>query len=296
VGNYAVPKTHEILLGLEHEIMRNFGVSVNYTWRKYTDFNWTQYDGVRADDYTLAGYVTGNTPPVGPYNVPFYTVNSSAVPSDFARIHEKREGYSQQYWGLEIAATKRMSDNWMARLAWSTNDHREYFDGASSQGDPTATPANPNRDGGFVITQSTNSGKTGIYLALPKYQFITTMAYQMKFNIMLGMNYLFRQGYSTPYYRSNVAGSSDTLSGLKSVLLVNDVSAYRLPNVHSFDGRVSYALKFDRANIHVDWDVFNVFNSATTLQKVLDIRVSTFNQVREIMNPRIMRLGARVTF
>jgi hypothetical protein len=296
VGNYGVPKTHEILVGIEHEIMRNFGISATYTWRKYTDFNWTQYDGVRANDYVLAGYVTGNTPPVGPYNVPFYTVDPAAVPSDFASIHETREGYSQRYWGVEIAATKRMSDRWMARLAWSTNDHREYFDGPNAQGDPTPTPANPNIDGGFVITQSTNSGKTGIYLALPKYQFITTMAYEMPFNVMVGMNYLFRQGYSSPYYRSQVAGSSDDLSGSKSVLLVDDVSARRLPNVHSFDGRVSYAIRFNRANVHIDWDVFNVFNMATPLQKVLDVRVTTFNQVREVMNPRIMRLGARITF
>lgn len=296
VGNYAVPKTHEIVLGLEHEVMRNFGVSLNYTWRNYTDFNWTQTDGVRADDYILAGYVTGNRSPIGPYNVPFYNVNSAAVPSDFARVHEKREGYSQKYWGVEIAATKRMSDRWMMRMAWSTNDHREYFNGASSQGDPTAKPSAPNKDGGFVITQSTNSGKSGIYMALPKYQFIHTMAYEMKYNILLGMNYLYRQGYSTPYFQSQVAGSSDALGGTKSVLLVNDVSAYRLPNVHSLDGRISYALNIDRTRIHVDFDVFNLLNTNTTLQKVLDTRLSTFNQVREIMNPRIMRLGLRVTF
>jgi hypothetical protein len=296
IGNYSVPTTHEFVLGLEHEVMKNFGLSVNYTWRKYTNFNWTQYDGVRADDYTIAGYVTGNTTPIGPYNVPYYRVNASAVPPDFARIHETRDGYSQRYWGVEIAATKRMSDNWMMRLGWSTNDHREYFDGANSQGDPTASPGNPNKDGGYVLRQTGGSGKSSIYMVLPKYQFIYTMAYQMKYNIMLGANYLFRQGYSQPFFRSAVAGSSDALSGSKTVLLVDDVSAYRLPNVHSFDGRVSWALKLNRANVHFDLDAFNLFNTATTLGKIYDVRLTTFNQVREIMNPRILRLGARVTF
>jgi hypothetical protein len=39
-----------------------------------------------------------------------------------------------------------------------------------------------------------------------------------------------------------------------------------------------------------------VFNSATPLQRDLNVNSATFNQVREIMNPRIMRLGARITF
>jgi len=302
IGNYGVPKTHEILFGLEHELMRNFGVSVNYTWRKYTDFNWTQYDGVNGADYSEAGRVIGAQEPIGAYNVPFYAVNSAAVPSDFARIHETRPGYSQKYWGLELAATKRMSDRWMARVGWSTNDHREYFDGPEAFADPTpgvpsaGTLNGPNKDGGLVMTQSTNSGKTGIYLVLPKYQFITTAAYETKWNLLLGMNYLMRQGFSTPYFQSSVAGSSDDLSGRKTVLLVDDVGGFRLPTVHSFDSRVSYAIRFNRANIHVDWDIFNLFNSATELQRVLDINSGSFNQVREIMNPRIMRLGARITF
>ena len=80
------------------------------------------------------------------------------------------------------------------------------------------------------------------------------------------------------------------------MLLVDDVGEFRLPTVHSFDSRVSYALRFNRANVHFDWDIFNLFNSATELQRVLDINSAAFNQVREIMNPRIMRLGARITF
>jgi hypothetical protein len=296
IGDYKVPKTHEFTFGLEHEIMKNFGFSTNVTWRKYVDFNWTQFDGVTSADYTEAGRVIGSQPPIGPFNVPFYRVDAAAVPSDNARVHEHRDGYSQKYWGVEVAATKRMSDNWMMRLGWSTNDHKEYFAGPDAMGDPTPTPANPNKNGGYVIRQTGGSGKSAIYLVLPKYQYIMTAAYQMKWNILVGMNYLFRQGYSQPYFQSQVAGSSDALSGSKSVLLVGDVSEYRLPNVHSLDGRVSWALKLQRANIHFDLDAFNLLNTATVLGKVFDRRLTSFNQVREIMNPRILRLGARITF
>ena len=257
----------------------------------------------RASSYVEVGRVTGDTPPIGAYDVPVYAVDPDAVPADFRRIHEKREGYHQRYWGLEFAATKRMSDRWMARAGFSTNDHREYFDDLSALADPTPGPPTPTspttspaKSGGHVLTQSTNSGKTGIYLVLPKYQFIATGAYETPFNVLFGVNYVMRQGYSTPYYAGSVDVEDDILSGTKNVLVVDDVGDHRLPTVHSFDGRVSYAIRFNRANIHVDWDIFNVFNSATPLQRVLDVNSSAFNQVREIMNPRIMRLGARITF
>jgi hypothetical protein len=136
-------------------------------------------------------------------------------------------------------------------------------------------------------------------MVLPKYQYIMNAAYQAKYNITVGMNYLFRQGYSTPFYRGGTPGSADIVSPSgKSVLLVGDVGEYRLPNVHSLDGRLSWALRIqNRASVHLDLDIFNMFNNSTVLGKQLNLSsATTFNQVREIMNPRIFRLGARVTF
>ena len=71
-----------------------------------------------------------------------------------------------------MAATKRLSNRWMARFGFSTNDHREYFDGNASCTDPTSTLANPNIDGGQVMRSTRGSGKSGIYMVLPKYQFV----------------------------------------------------------------------------------------------------------------------------
>jgi len=297
IGDYKVPTTHELLFGMEHELMRNFGLSANYTWRKYNNFNWLQTEGLTSADYTQTGTFSGNTAPVGAYDVPLYTVNPAAVPADRARIFEHRDGYNQKYWGLELAATKRMSDRWMMRVGWSTNDHREYFDGADSLGDPTSLLAAPNKDGGNVLRATAGSGKGNIYMVLPKYQFILTGAYQAKWDFNLGINYLFREGFSTPFFRSQTPGSADVLSASgKAVLLVSDVADYRLPSVHSFDARINKLVKIDRLNINLDLDFFNLFNASTVLAKQLDLRLSGFNAVREIMNPRIIRLGARISF
>ncbi len=101
-----------------------------------------------------------------------------------------------------------------------------------------------------------------------------------------------------PYYRSNVA-TTDVLSNNKSVLAVGNVTDFRLPAVSSLDARVEKAIKIQRANIMLDLDIFNIFNNATVLGRQYDIRrtgPTGYNQVLEIMNPRILRLGARINF
>jgi hypothetical protein len=192
------------------------------------------------------------------------------------------------------------------RVGWSTNKHTEHFANIDAMADPTPTvPAaaaplqSPNVDGGEVLVPTSGSGKGNIYLVVPKYQYIMNAAYQAKWNITVGMNYVFRQGYSTPYFRTQTPGSADDLSAStgKSVLLVPDVGDYRLPNVHSLDGRISWAWRYrSRYGVHLDLDIFNMFNNSTVLGRQLNTSGTGFNQAREIMNPRIFRLGARFNF
>ena len=91
--------------------------------------------------------------------------------------------------------------------------------------------------------------------------------------------------------------SADETADLgKSLLLVGDVGDYRLPNVHSVDGRISKNISYKRFNANFDVDIFNIFNSGTVLGRGYDLRLGNYNQVLEIMNPRIVRLGLRVGF
>jgi hypothetical protein len=74
------------------------------------------------------------------------------------------------------------------------------------------------------------------------------------------------------------------------------VGENRLPTVHSFDARVSKHISFSRMNINLDMDLFNLFNSSTVLGRDYDLASTSFNEVLEIMNPRIIRFGVRVGF
>jgi hypothetical protein len=256
-------------------------------------------NGLRADDYEQAGVFTGSLSPVGSFSVPYYVPIASSIAAPFnqaATVYTKRDGYYQRFMGFEVAATKRMSDRWMARVGFSTNSHKEYFDGPEAMTDPTHTLGNPNVDGGTVIRSSGGSGKSGIYQVLPSYQFIATGAYQARWGINLGMNLVVRQGFARPYNHTRVA-TGDPLGSNKTLLLVNEATDFRLPAVTSLDFRVGKEFTFGgRARVNFDVDVFNLLNRSTVLGREYDLRLSRADTVREIMNPRVLRLGLRFGF
>jgi len=294
VGDYKTPLTQEFILGVDRELMANLGVSASYTFRHFSNFNWRPIEGLRADDYVQRGTYTGSLAPVGQFSVPFYGV--SALPANRTRTeYIDRDGYSQRYHGFEVSATKRMSNRWMARFGFSWNDHREYFDGNNSRTDPTSTLANPNIDGGHVMAASGGSGKSQIYMVLPQYQFVLNGVYQAPWGVNLGLNMVNRQGFAMPYSRSNVA-TGDPLGNNKNLLLVDDVTKFRLPAVTSLDLRLGKTFNIRSTTANIDLDVFNVLNSATVLGRQYDLRLTTADNVREIMNPRILRVGFRFAF
>jgi hypothetical protein len=101
-----------------------------------------------------------------------------------------------------------------------------------------------------------------------------------------------------PYFRNNVA-TGDTLLNNKSVLVTNDVTDFRLPAVSSLDARIEKAFTIQRLKVMFDLDIFNITNSATVLGKQFNYRLTGptgFDQILEVMNPRILRLGARLNF
>ena len=288
------------MFGVDHELMPNFGLSATYTYRYYDHFDWRSGSliGVNSTNYTQTGTLTGSADPVGSFSVPFYALNAGSVPPGGGKSYEERKGYHQRYTGFEASAVKRLSNKWMARFGFSTNSHREYFDSPDALDDPTSTNVNPRINGGLVVTQTGGSGKSNIYLVLPQYQFIANGMYQLPWGINVGANYLARQGYAEPYYRSQVA-TGDPLGSRKNVLITPDVGKFRLPTVNSLDARLEKAFKIQRSTIALDLDVFNIGNSATVLGKTYDLRLTGatgYNQTLEIMNPRILRLGGRFTF
>ena len=189
----------------------------------------------------------------------------------------------------------------MARFGFSTNDHREYFDSRAGMTDPTPSATSPNVDGGLVVRSSGGSGKSGIYQVLPKYQFIATGLYQAKWGINLAANMVNRQGFAQQFHRTSVdtrtiSAAGDANARTKTVFLLDEAGENRLPSVTSLDLRLGKEFAFNRTRFNLDIDVFNALNANTVLGRQYDLRSSAGNNVLEIMNPRVLRLGLRFAF
>jgi hypothetical protein len=302
VGNISAPKTQEFMAGVDHELMPNFGVSATFTYRYFNNFLWNPANGITSASYHQSGTFTGTFANVGTVSVPYYAA-TGVLPGYNA---QNRPDYHQRYMGLELSATKRMSNHWMARLGFATTSWNEYFDAPDAIMDPTPGPyasgeytnlqrSGPLVNGGSVVVRSTGSGKSNIYLLPPKYQANANGLYQGPWGIDFGGNLTFRQGYGEPWYRSNVK-TGDPVKGSKEILLVGQEDQFRLNAVASLDVRIEKMFKFGTTNLAFDFDIFNVGNAATTLGYSYDARLTSYNTVQEIMQPRIARLGVRFFF
>ena len=300
------PTTQEWLIGIDREVAPDFALSGTFTYRRMKDLLWTPLIGVTQAHYFQTATLTGTAPEVGAFSVPLYALAGSAVPPGAGKISTNRAGYHQRYLGVEVSATKRLTHHWMARVGFSTNNWREYFDDPSRAIlDPTPAPApsstfpfaGPQVQGGVVMRSSTGSGKSGIYMVAPAYQFIANGLYEGPWGINVGTSLIARQGYAEPFFESNVS-TGDPL-GRKTVLIAKKVDDSRLPTVTSLDARLEKSFRFGTSTLALDFDVFNLLNQGTVLGRQYDVRLTGptgFGEVLEIMNPRIARLGVRFLF
>jgi hypothetical protein len=299
----SAPTTDELILGFEHQLMADLSFGVNGTYRRFNDIIGLQAEKTRGkgDWYTSADYELVETrnvqvPNGGPLfnGVQIYDLKPT-VASPVYYVFTNSPDYSQKYMGLELSATKRMSNRWMLRSNLTWQDWTQDV-GEDAFTDPTrlrtATGCS-NCDGDIVVQGAgTGSGaKGGIYIN-SRWAYNVTGAYQIPFiETSFGFNFTGREGYPIPYiYRYSGA------EGSKGVLL-GDIDQYRLPNVHTLDLRLAKDIRFGPAGVTLSADVFNVMNSNVELQRNVDIlRPTGHNQITEVLSPRVFRLGARLTF
>ena len=325
-NNMKPPKTDEFILGFEHELLSDFTVGVNGTYRKLTDFIWNiaEHHQGQGDFYTpndfeqttqLISTNCGTNPdcasvqflPGGQtsMNVNYYQLKDG-VGSPAYYVITNRPDYNQTYKGLELTATKRMSNRWMLRGNLTLQDWKQHV-GPNGIADPTANRGSLSGAGvtpgwltgciacdGSAVLQGSGTGsgsKGGVYIN-SKWAYNLTGVYQIPVvETSLGFNLTGRQGYPIPYvYRVVLA------DGPKYVLLEPETDTYRNPNLTELDLRLAKDLRLSRVGLTLSIDAFNVLNSNTIMQR--DVRRVTLaaNRITEVQSPRVFRLGARLTF
>ncbi|HEV2720351.1 MAG TPA: carboxypeptidase regulatory-like domain-containing protein, partial [Thermoanaerobaculia bacterium] len=153
------PHTDELIVGFERELLTDFSVGVNGTYRKIKNLPWTRAEKTQGagdfytrNDFELATCGSavcnaGGTYPQAPLNnggfsvtvpsTPIYDLKAGIPAPSFFVITNAPGGYSREYKGLEVVATKRLSNRWMLRGNVSYND---WTESCNADAYPNPTP------------------------------------------------------------------------------------------------------------------------------------------------------------
>jgi hypothetical protein len=325
------PTVDELIFGAEYELMRDFTIGANVTLRQRDNIIWTPYydqaqfdagGGLRtvagSEIYNCNNTASGTAIDGRPYSEPYCVLSDLNDPRvvNQARWETNMPGFSQDYQGLELTATKRLSNKWMMRAFMSYGEWTNSFDGealtpgiygsgaSSTSGDPTNFRGGTTDDGGLIAVQSLASGnKRDVFVGSSNWQYNINGVYQLPKNWSVSGNLYGRQGYGL----ADFVAQGGTGEGTKN-LQVDSIDTNRYDDLMLLDLRAAKLFTLERnTNVEIAAEVFNVTNDNTELQ--LGSRLNTFydcstgvngcssyRRVGEILSPRVLRLVATINF
>ncbi|GAC1435469.1 MAG: hypothetical protein NVSMB68_07610 [Thermoanaerobaculia bacterium] len=302
-----VPKTNEFIGGVEQQLFGNFSVGADYSYRKFTNFWWQvhekhqgqgDYLGPADFDCTSASTKANGVLPNG---TPFTVTNCKQLNAAPYTVITNRPDYNQTYNGVDLYATKRMSNRWSGRASFTWNDRKQHITSDRGIEDPTHLLEPPNLipnnffgctscDGSIAVDKSYGT-HTNTYINA-RWQYGLTGLVQFPWDTTFGANLIGRQGYPVPYYYR--------ISGRR--ILINDVDSTRNPNMMEVDLRLAKSVKLGPMALELAGEGFNIANRRTVLQRnnrlyrSLGKANAKGNAIEEVMSPRIFRLAAKLSF
>jgi hypothetical protein len=300
-------RTREFMIGFQHELLRNLGVEVNYIWRKYDQFTWSDRDNWDSNSYrafTFSPACTGKALCTGP--ITYYRPATGAQPSPYLRTNQPDR--HRDYNGVELALTKRYSNRWMATASFAYNDAKDYWDSPRAYEDPT----NINMLHGYEYAPE--SGGSGIDNIFNNAKWLTKASgsYLLPwFDINVAGNMQVRQGYPFPIavnVTNRTVASTNLGGGVGDTLvLMEPMGSRRLDNMLIADFKLEKPFTFGTMRIVPSMDIFNFTNVNTILahrRTMYNLNAGTgavsqpanANDISGIVAPRVIRFGVRVNW
>ncbi len=299
--NLKAPVTTGVVIGIDRELLPSLAVQVNYSYTRTTnllgDFfvDYTPWVGLTPANYTPGPPVAGVLPDGTPFAVPTYIPNAALIAANGnSRTLTNWAGYHTSYHGVELSLIKRLQNRWMARVAFSYNNPREFYQGSALDhlGNPTRLDTEPLVNGGQYAPESVGSGNGEIFTNA-KWQLNASGLYQLPYGLDVAGNVFGRQGYPWVLYEPVALG----LDRSQNVLVVPTIDTFRLPNLWDGDLRVAKHFRMQRLDLQVIGDLFNVMNANTALVRVRNVAPkSPLGALAQNLSPRIFRFGVTVGF
>lgn len=276
-------RTKEFLLGVEREVIPDFSLAVNLTLRRTGGWNWD----VMFDAET--GWKESQSDWLGPiqkslvyngvtYGYEYWTLNRPKTPGT---IKEGRPDYHNKYISLEFIATKRLSHRWMMNYSFTWQRHREYYG-----------------EKGFLDPTNIKYWDGQPHIWSPRWMSKLSFLYQLPWGFHFSCFANAREG--TVFWKYlRVPSPERAAVGLGSWvnLDIENYGASRLENFYNLDvSLVKDFLLGRNGQLSLQVDVFNVFNFNWELTRYGQVNSPRFNEIEQILNPRVIRFGVRYRY
>jgi hypothetical protein len=296
--------TDEAIVGMDHELMNNFGIGARFIYRKYHQLCGSAQQGCFGSAVRYLDSTANYTGPV-PFTAacgnatcdqPSYTGYYFNGPAQHTNTIEENIDTYRTYKGLELTARKRLSHRWMMSSSYVYN-HALLF--AVTPGvdylDPTnRVPVN------FIDGQEdgTRNGR---------HVFKLSGMFQLPYDINVSA---FFNAHSNFPFNPALVGPTRANGLGTATMLIYPVNTLRYPPVKTLDLNVDKSIRLGGGRrITLNAAIFNIANVNTTLalanssntsvtgvSNVVRQNTSTANYLNTIVGPRVARFGIRVTF
>ena len=305
--NFKAGKTEELIGGIEREIMPDFVIAANYTYRKYSGAVWPQRTGLTEADYVVGGELTGVLYNGQPFSQPYYQLAPGvAIPNGLTLSN--RPDWKTTYNGVDLTFQKRLTNKWMMRGGFTYQTWNQSG-GNGSCYDPTSDRGGNNElwPGTTIGIQTGSTCAGNDIAALPagaasgarnevflnaRWLFNVGGLYQLPADFAVAANVFGREGY--PYINYYRLDPGDGLGPRDNI--IGKLGDHRYNSVYELDMRLEKVIHVKPLDITLIADCFNVLNNGTVLQRNARIDVAAYNSIIEMQSPRVMRFGARLSF
>jgi hypothetical protein len=308
--------TDEFIAGVDHQLGSGFAVGANYIWRRYTNIQWNDRQGITSADWVADTFTPaasscpsadGNRISAGNCQAVTFYRPAFQQPT-IIQLTNIPGGYNRQFNGFELNARKRMSHHWMMDSSFAYNDTKVNF-GSFPGSQPsvaaaavTEDPTNRDKRDGFQYDYLTAGSGLGNVYVNSKWLLKVSGLYQLPYDLNVSAFYNARQGYpqEITVQVPSCSGGATTgcrLNGAGTVdVLLNPVGETRLPNFQNVDFHVERPIKAANVRFVPSLDIFNVGNWNTVQAIRSRQNASNANQIQAILAPRVIRFGIRVNW
>jgi hypothetical protein len=305
-------RTSEAILTFEKELFPDFGVAADLTYRKFDKQKWNlEYNPATGDVEDQSEYIQVGTIPneVGGFSTmdaagrPYYLMSGEAG-YRYYRYREHRPDFYQDYKGLTVRATKRLSNNWMMNASFTLQDQRQYF-GDKGYMNPTNLWATD----GLVRAPElgASSGKIGMSV-FSSWLFKVSGLYALPYDFNMSVSFNAREGHIIPHTVGITDYNAPNPYHRGITVYLEEFGTERLPTFYNLNFRVEKIVRTEAGNLYFMVDLFNALNSAI-MNRRYDRHHGTYyphNEsfaynatdflANEVLNPRVFRLGLRFQF